>query len=70
MYDDFRRAIEDLSKLADKDRQYATLWLVLWCLLAILRYAVTGVVVFAIGRRIVGAFAMALKESQPREPGK
>ncbi len=70
MYDDFRRAIEDLSKLSETDRQYATLWLVLWCVLVIVRYAITGVVVFAIGRRIVGAFAMALKESQTKEPGK
>ncbi len=67
MYDDFHKAVEDLSKLSDKDRTYATTWLVVWCVLFILRYAITGVVVFALGRRIIAAFAVALKESQQKE---
>ena len=67
MYDDFRKALEDLPKLSDKDRQYATTWLVVWCVLFIARYAVTGVVVFALGRRIIGALAAGVKESQNRE---
>lgn len=70
MYDDFRKAIEDLAKLSDKDRQYAIVWLVVWGVLFIARYAITGVVVFALGRRIIGAFAMALKETQSKEPGR
>ena len=64
MYDDFRRALEELQKLTGKDRQYAQLWLVVWGVLFLARYVITGIVVFALGRRIIGAFAVAIKESQ------
>ncbi len=67
MYDDFRQALDHLQKLSDKDRSYATTWLVVWCMLFLVRYVVTGIVVFAIGRRIIGAFAVAIKESQQKE---
>ena len=70
MYDDFRKAIEDLAKLSDKDRQYATVWLAVWGVLFMVRYAITGIVVFALGRRSFGAVAMALKESTSKEPGR
>jgi hypothetical protein len=67
MYDDFRHAIQDHQKMTGKDHDYAVTWLVVYCVLFILRYVVTGVVVFALGRRIIAAFAVAIKESQSKE---
>ncbi|CAN5490540.1 hypothetical protein BH10PLA1_BH10PLA1_20580 [soil metagenome] len=66
MYDDFRKALEDLDKLHGQDRQYAIVWLTTWCLLLFFRYALTALVVYALGRRLIGAFAVALSVAQRR----
>ena len=68
MYDDFHRAIEQLQTLTGQDRNYALTWLIAWSVLLIVRYIITGAVVFALGRRIINAFTVVMAASHaPRE---
>jgi len=64
MYDDFLKALQDLQKLSGQERQYAITWLVFWCLLLLVRYVITGLVVYLLGRRLISAFAVALTSAQ------
>lgn len=69
MLDDFRKALEELQKLPanSQERQYAITWLIVWTLLFLMRYVITGIVVFALGRRIINAFAHSVNVSREGE---
>jgi hypothetical protein len=67
MYDDFVKVLEELRKLTGDERSAMTTWLVIEGLLLILRYVLTGVVVFLLGRRMINAFAYSMKDVRDQE---
>jgi hypothetical protein len=67
MYEDFVKTLEELRKLTGDDRSAMTTWFVIEGLLMVLRYVITGVVVFLLGRRIVNAFAFSMRPVRDQE---
>jgi hypothetical protein len=67
MYDDFQKILEELRKLTGDERTAMTTWLVIEGLLMVVRYVLTGIVVFVLGRRIINAFAYSMKDVRDQE---
>jgi hypothetical protein len=70
MYEEFVKTLEELRKLTGDERSAMTTWFVIEGLLLLLRYLITGAVVFLLGRRIVNAFAFSMGpvRDQDRKP--
>ena len=67
MYDDFQKILEELRKLTGDERSAMTTWFVIAGLLLVIRYVVTGLIVFFLGRRIINAFAYSMKDVRDQE---
>ncbi len=64
MFDEFNKIIEAIGRLPEPDRATAQTAFVTWCVAQVVYYLVAGVVVWALGRRIVQAVFAALREAK------
>ncbi|MGN6506254.1 MAG: hypothetical protein ACTHM6_11895 [Tepidisphaeraceae bacterium] len=64
MFEDFRKIIEEIQKLPDPAKSTAQVAFVAWCAAKIVYYAVAGLVVWALGRRLIQASFAAMREAR------
>ena len=63
MFDDFHQIIQEIQKLPDPAKATAQVAFVSWCAAKIVYYVVAGVVVWALGRRLLQATFAAMREA-------
>jgi len=64
MYDDFKRILEEMAKLDDAQRAAMQTWFVVRCVITVVYTVVGGIVVWALGRRLIQASFAALREAR------
>ncbi len=64
MFDEFNKIIEAIGRLPDAEKATAQTAFVTWCVAKVIYYLVAGVVVWALGRRIVQGVFAALREAK------
>ncbi len=65
MFDDFQKILQAIRELPDPERvAAANTAFVTWCVANVVRYLVTGVVVWALGRRVLQAVFAAWREAK------
>ncbi|HEY0007823.1 MAG TPA: hypothetical protein VGB55_03780 [Tepidisphaeraceae bacterium] len=64
MIDEFKQILDQIRTLPDAEKATMQTWLIVTCVMSVVYYLVAGVVVWALGRRIIqGSFA-ALREAR------
>jgi flagellar biosynthesis/type III secretory pathway M-ring protein FliF/YscJ len=64
MFDDFHKIIEEIRLLPDAEKAAAQTAFVTWCIMSVVYYVVAGIVVWALGRRLIQAIFAALREAK------
>lgn len=64
MFDETRNLFEYYKTLNDQERGLYTTWLVVSLVKDIAYYIVVGLVVWSLGRRLIGAIMAAMRESK------
>ena len=64
MLDDFRQIIDEIRRLPDPARQTAQTAFIAWCVARVVYTIVCGVVVWALGRRLIQAVLAASREAK------
>ncbi|HEX8323761.1 MAG TPA: hypothetical protein VF595_07585 [Tepidisphaeraceae bacterium] len=63
MFDEFQKIIAEIGKLPPADKAAAQTVFVAWCVARVVYYVVAGVVVWALGRRLIQACFAAWREA-------
>ena len=67
--EEMRQLIEEIRKLPEAERTPFITWMVLETVMTVAYYVVVGLVIWALGRRIIQALLLAWRESR-RAPGR
>lgn len=64
MFEEFKEIVDTIQKLPEADKQTAQTMAVTWCVAQVVYYIVAGVVIWALGRRLIQACFAAWREAR------